>query len=187
MTEQEMIVANEALAYQHEADGGHADALEADRESELLADAPASETGPFVPTDEAGVDWFLKKRAALRAEAKLIRENAETMARQLEADAKFLEWKFGAPVQTWLREVLAGSKRRCKSKTLFHGTVGFRTEPPKVEFLDTGAAMAYAREHYRDAVVESLDRKALEKRLVQTGEAVDFATLVPAEEKFYIK
>ena len=152
----------------------------------LLADAPGGPAA-FVPTDEAGVDWFLKKRAALRTEARLIRENGEKMARQLERDADFLEWKFGAPVQTWLREVLAAGKRRGKSKTLLHGTVGFRTEPARVEFLDTGAAMAYAREHYPDTVVETLDRKALGKRLVQTGEATDFATLVPAEEVFYIK
>lgn len=184
MTEQEMIDANEALDYQHEEDAGHEDGLLAEREDRLLADAPE---GPavFVPTDAAGVDWVLKQMAAARSEAKLIRENAEKMARELERDAEFLEWKFGPALQTWLRAVLEGGKK--KSKTLFHGVLGFRTKPAGVTVTNPAAALVWVRENLPAAVVEALDRKALADALLSTGEAVDFATLNPAEEKFYIK
>ena len=37
------------------------------------------------------------------------------------------------------------------------------------------------------AVVLSVDKKALAETLLTTGEAVDFARLLPAEEVFYIK
>ena len=37
------------------------------------------------------------------------------------------------------------------------------------------------------AVALSVDKKALAETLLTTGEAVEFARLVPAEEVFYIK
>jgi len=64
-----------------------AETLTDDEIAALTADAPAEEgTGPeaFCPDTADKVDWVLGKIAAARAEAKLIRENMEAMARAIE-------------------------------------------------------------------------------------------------------
>ena len=161
--------------------------LTAEEVAELVADAPAPNNGEvaFVPTDAAGVDWVLGKMAAARAEAKLIRENAELMARECERRAEALEWKYGANIQTWLRAELADGNK--KSKRLLHGVLGYRTKPAGVSVTDPAAALVWARVNLPAAVTLSLDKKALADALLTNGEAVDFATLNHAEEVFYIK
>lgn len=165
-----------------------AETLTDDEIAALTADAPAEEgTCPeaFCPTDAGGVDWVLRKIAAARAEAKLIRENMEAMARACERDAEHLEWKYGRSLQTWLEAQLQGGKG--KSKRLPHGVIGYRTKPAGVRLTDPAAALAWARENLPGAVTEALDRKALTARLLDTGEALPFAALTPPEETFYIK
>ncbi len=83
-----------------------AEALTAEEVAALIADAPAPNPCAFVPTDAAGVDWVLRKIAAARAEAKLIRENMEAMARACERSAEALEWKYGGNLQTYLQAEL---------------------------------------------------------------------------------
>ena len=128
---------------------------------------------------------MLGKMAAARAEAKLIRENAEMMARECERRAEALEWKYGANLQTWLRAELTGGKRR--SVRLLHGVLGYRTKPAGVSVTDPAAALAWATENLPAAAVLTLDKKALADALLTTGEALDFARLNHAEEVFYIK
>ena len=151
----------------------------------LIADAPAESPAAFVPTDEGGVDWVLKKMAAARAEAKLIRENAELMAREADRRAEHLEWKYGAALQTWLRAELDGGTK--KSKRLFHGVLGYRTKPAGVTVTDDAAALSWAQENCTEAVAVRLDKKALADALLATGKATSFARLNPAEDVFYIK
>ncbi len=145
-------------------------------------DAPAD---AFTPDTAEKVDWVLGKMAAARAEAKLIRENAELMAREAERRAEHLEWKYGASLQTWLRAELGGGKK--KSVRLFHGVLGYRTKPAGVSVTDPAAALSWAQENLPDAGTLNLDKKALAEALLTTGEALDFARLTPAEETFYIK
>ena len=149
----------------------------------LIGDAPAESPAAFVPTDAGGVDWVLGKIAAARAEAKLIRENMEAMARACERKAERLEWKYGGPLQTWLRAETADGK--AKSKRLPHGVLGYRTKPAGVCVTDSGAALAWAKENLPDAL--RVDKKALGDALLSTGEAHPFAAFQPAEEVFYIK
>lgn len=127
--------------------------LNAEEADALIADAPAESAEAFMPTDAAGVDWVLGKAAAARAEAKLLRENMELMARACERRADFLEWKYGAAIQTWLNAALleggkgSGNKNIGKSKRLPHGVVGYRTRPASVSFTNPAAALAHAKEH----------------------------------------
>jgi hypothetical protein len=151
----------------------------------LIADAPATDPCAFVPTDASGVDWVLSKIADARGRASRIRENAERMARAEERNAEALEWKYGAALQLWLKAELAGSDR--KSKRLFHGVIGYRTRPAGAVVTDPAAALAWVRENLPGAVVESLDRKALTARLIETGEAPSGIILAPAEEVFYLR
>lgn len=166
--------------------------LTAEQIEALTADAPAPNNsdstegvGEFIPADAAGVDWVLKKCAAARAEAKLIRENAELMARECERRAEHLEWKYGANLQTWLRGELADGKR--KSVRLLHGVIGLRTKPAGVNVTNPAAALAWAKQHLPAAVAERLDKAVLAESLLTNGESTDFAQLTAAEEVFYIK
>lgn len=159
--------------------------LTAEQIEALTADAPKVGVGEFVPTDAAGVDWVLKKCAAARAEAALIRTNAELMARECERRAEHLEWKYGANLQTWLRAELEGGKR--KSVRLLHGVVGYRQKPAGVCVTNPAAALSWAKEHLPAAVAERLDKAVLAETLLVNGEPMDWAQIVPAEEQFYIK
>jgi phage host-nuclease inhibitor protein Gam len=139
----------------------------------------------FTPDTKERADWVLGKIADARSRAARIRENAETMAKQAEAEATFFEWKYGPALQAFARQELTGGKR--KSLTLYNGTLGFRNKPASVSIGDTKAALAWARENLPEAVVETIDKKAIADALLSTGEAVDFAVLNAEEQVFYIK
>ena len=162
-----------------------ADQLETLDFHSLIADAPHADPCAFIPTDEGGVNWVLGKMADARARAARIRENAELMARAEERKAEALEWKYGAALQTFLRAEIAGGKK--KSVRLLHGVLGYRMRPAGVSVTDPAAALSWARVNLPAAVAFSVDKKALAETLLTTGEAVDFARLLPAEEVFYIK
>jgi len=171
------------------AEGRYAEAetLTEEQIAAMIADAPAPNPCAFVPCDAGGVDWVLGKIVAARAEAKLIRENMEAMARACERKAEALEWKYGGAIQTYLQAELVGSKGTGKSKRLPHGVIGYRTKPAGIQVTDPGAALSWAQDNLPAAVTLHLDRKALACRLLDTGEALPFAALQPAEEVFYIK
>ena len=162
-----------------------AETLTAEEVAALIADAPACTPDAFCPTDAGGVDWVLKKIAAARGEALLIRTNMEAMAKACERQAEMLEWRYRGNLQTWLEGELQGGKG--KSKRLPHGVLGYRTKPAGVSVTDPAALLAWARENLPAAVTEALDRKALVARLMETGEAADGARLVPEEQVFYLK
>ena len=166
-------------------DTSQAETLTAEEVAALIADAPACTPDAFCPADAGGVDWVLRKIAAARGEAKLLRENMEAMARACERQAEMLEWKYGGALQTWLEADIAGGKG--KSKRLPHGVIGYRTKPAGVQVTDPAALLAWTKANFPAAVTEALDRKALSARLLDTGEAADGARLSPAEEVFYIK
>lgn len=153
-------------------------------EAEAPVPADAPKDAPWVPDTAEKVDWVVGKIADYHARAARIRENAEIMARQEERQAEGLEWHYGPALQAFLREQLAGGKK--KSLRLFHGVLGYRTKPAGVMVGDEGAAIDWAKDNVPGAVVERLDKKTLAKALLSTGEAVDFATFQPAEEVFFI-
>jgi len=187
------------------------DDLDAPLTAEAAAEnaAAAEDTGAapegFWPDTEKKADWVLCKMADLRDRAKRIRENAETMAKQAENDAAFLELRFGQALQDFARKELAGSHR--KSLPLYHGTLGWRTHPARVVIAgdkdaEAAAALQWAKDNLPEAVCvkETLDRRAVlglvgdrlqadGERVIDTatGAVLSFATVQPAEEKFYIK
>ncbi len=185
-------------------------AVECELDDPLTADAAAedaAEAAPegFWPDTAEKADWVLCKMADLRERAKRIRENAEIMAKQAENDAAYLELRFGQALQDLARRELAGSPR--KSLPLYHGTIGWRTQAARVVIAgdkdaQAAAALEWARANLPEAVCmkEALDRRAVlglvggrlqadGERVVDTttGEVLPFATVQPAEEKFYIK
>lgn len=153
---------------------------------ETLCEAPTGENGPsdtFTPDTADKVDWVLGKIADARARALRVRENAERIARQHEAEAEGMEWRFGVALQAFARQETEGSRRR--SVRLLNGVVGFRTRPASVTITNEPEARAWVEANLPQAL--RLDVRALSARLLQTGEAVDGTQLVPAQETFYIK
>lgn len=151
----------------------------------LVIGEPANAPEAFTPRTAEEVDWVLGRIADHKRRAARIRANGEAMARAAEHEAAFLEMRFGAAIQEFVRKDIAGTRR--KSTKLYNGVVGFRQKPAHVEIGDPAKALAHAKEHYPDAVVERLDRKTFDKALLETGALVEFATLVPAADEFYVK
>lgn len=144
-------------------------------------DAPEA----FTPRTASGVDWVLGAIADHKARAARIRANGEAMARAQDQEAAFLEMRYGAAIQEFVRNDIAGTRR--KSTKLYNGVIGFKQRPAHVEISDANKALAHAKEHVPEAVVERLDRRTFDKALMETGEVLDFAALVPAADEFYIK
>ena len=167
--------------------------LTAEEVAALVADAPACAEGggsphdpaAFVPTDAAGVDWVLKQMADARSRAERIRANAEKMARAEERNAEFLEWKFGAALQAYVRAELEGGNK--KSVRLYHGQLGFRTKPATVLVTNFASALEWAKDNLPGAGTVALERKVLAAKLLEAAVVPDFAEIVPAEEVFFIK
>lgn len=171
---------------------------------EMVALADEQELAPegFCPTTADEVDWVLGKIADARARAARVRENAEKIARQAEAEAAFFEWKYGAPLQDFARRQIEAEGGRRKSVRLFNGCLGWRTSPARLVIAEgqdaEEQALAWAKTHLPDAVcrVERLDRLLLKEHVAEcgdavvamdTGEVVPWAAVLPAEERFFIK
>lgn len=150
---------------------------------ETLETAPEAEGTPFVPDDAEKVDWVLSKVADHRARAARIRENADKMAREADAEAESLLFLFGPALQDFARRELAGGKK--KSIRFFHGVIGYRTKPAGLTVTNEPEARAWAEANLPSAL--RVDTRALAARLLETGEVIDGAQLVAAEEVFYVK
>lgn len=151
----------------------------------LITGDPKDAPEPFQPRTASGVDWVLGAIADHKARAARIRANGEAMARAEDQEAAFLEMRYGAAIQEFVRKDIKGTRH--KSVRLYHGVIGFRQKPAHVEIGDPAKALAHAKEYVPDAVVERLDRRVFDKALLEAGEVVEFAALVPAADEFYIK
>jgi len=151
-------------------------------ENEAFQPEGATEASPFVPDTADKVDWVLSKVADHRARAARIRENADKMAREADAEAESLLFLFGPALQDFARRELTGKK---KSIRLYHGVLGYRTKPAAVIITNEPEARAWAEANCPTAL--RVDSRILAARLLETGEVIDGAQLVPAEEVFYVK
>lgn len=136
----------------------------------------------FYPDTADKVDWVLSKIADARARAARIRENAELMAKEADRQAEGLLWQFGPALQDFARRELTGKK---KSIRLYHGVLGYRTKTASLTITNEPEARAWAEANCPTAL--RVDSRALAARLMETGEVIDGAQLVPAEEVFYVK
>ncbi len=150
---------------------------------EALETAPEAGEAPFVPDTHEKVDWVLSKVADHRARAARIRENAELMAKEADREAEGLLWQFGPVMQDYARRELAGGKK--KSIRFFHGVIGYRTKAASVQITNEPEARAWAEANLPSAL--RVDSRALAAHLLDTGEVIDGAQLMPAEEVFYVK
>ncbi len=128
-----------------------------------------------------------------RQRAARVRENAELIARQHEAESDGLLWQFGAALADFARRETEGTKRR--SVRLLNGQIGFRTKPAAFTVADDAAALVWVRENL--PAVLRVDRRAFADVLAvteegnavhgQTGERLAFVTVQPAEDVFFVR
>jgi hypothetical protein len=148
---------------------------------------------PFTPDTADKADWLIGKIADARQRAARVRENAEAIARQHEAEADGLLWQFGAALQEFARKETDRSKRR--SVRLLNGQIGFRTKPAAFTVADDVAALVWVRENL--PAVLRLDKRAFADVLAvteegnavhgETGERLPFVAVMPAEDVFFVK
>ncbi len=175
----------------------------ADMTTEAFSDADApqeaqdagneAEKEAFTPDTADKVDWVLGKIADARQRAARVRENAEAIAHQHEAEADGLLWQFGPALADFTRRETEGSKRR--SVRLLNGQIGFRTKPAAFTVSDDAAALSWVKENL--PAVLRLDRRALADVLAvteegnavhgATGERLAFVAVMPAEDVFFVR
>ena len=149
------------------------------------------EAAAFVPDTAEKVEWVLSRIADHEGRAARVLENAQTMARQQIAQANYLRWLFGGQLQSYARANTEGKRR---SIQFLNGKIGFRTKPANFE-IDSLTALVWASENAPETL--RVDKDALKKTFMvndagqvlaaDTGEVLEFATAIPAEEVFYIK
>lgn len=152
---------------------------------------PERKTETFRINSEDAANWYLRKLANIESEKQRIQSQAAAIVAQLDSDRAGLERMHEADLQEFVKNLLAGGKR--KSLTLLQGTCGFRTVPGGLRVSDANAAETYAkkREWICEIVTLRFDaadyRKIAERELQETGEVLPGCDVVPERESFSIR
>lgn len=153
---------------------------------------PEVEPPPEVPEafsveDASSANWLVRKIVEARAYAKHVKAWADAEVRRAEREEQFFVQRFGHQLEAWARQRISGSRR--KSLKLPAGTIGFRTEPPRLDVTDEPRLIGWCRRSLPKALrVETHVLRALVKEHVeQTGECPDGAEIGGGQQRFYVK
>ena len=141
----------------------------------------------FEVTDDNSANWVVRKIVEAEHYARRVKEWAEREIKCSQVEATFFRQRFGPQLEAWARQQLAHARRKCVK--LPAGTVGFRTEPAKLDVTDEQKLVAWCRRSLPDALkIETRVLKAIVKDHVnQTGEQPDGTNLTGGGQRFYIK
>lgn len=148
-----------------------ADLPGAERLLSLLADDEA-EADAIDASAQAAIDAIAKRRDSIKAKAE---KRAAWVRVLLEEYAK-----------THRSEIVRGGK---KSRELLAGTIGFRSSGEKVVVTDLAAVLAWAQDKHMELLdlAPKLDKKALDRLVLSTGEIPPGVDVTPASETIHIK
>ena len=171
----------------------------------------------FRVRDESSANWVVRKVRECRDYAQRVAAWAAAEVRGAEAEERWLMERFGCQLEEWVRQHLkrsGGARGRTRSVQQPAGTVGFRSESPRLVVVDDAKVLAWCRAHLPDALKavaesegdaarrlaawgrtqcravrlrESFSKAALNAHAAATGELPDGAEVAPAGEKFYVK
>jgi phage host-nuclease inhibitor protein Gam len=159
--------------------------------------APEGHAGPWQPQTIRDVEWCLERVGEAEA------DRLEILA-QMDA-ARDAILKRGTAIidkaecrAEWFRslaESYAAAHRdefvrgKSKSRELLSGTVGFRASAEKVVVVDEAAAIAWASESHLELLdlKPRLDKRALSKFVLGSGEIPPGCDVTPATEAVYVK
>jgi hypothetical protein len=141
----------------------------------------------FEVHDAQSANWVVRRIAESRAYADHVKEWAAIEIRRAERDEQFFLMRFGSQLEAWARGEIGRLRR--KSVKLPAGTLGFRTDPPRLLVADEAKLISWCRTTLPDAVrVETHVLKSLVKDHVQrTGECPDGAEVSGGGQRFYVR
>lgn len=159
-------------------------------ETTALAQPISAESDPpeaFAIEDAASANWLVRKITEARAYARHVKEWAQAEVLRAEREEQFFLHRYGHQLEAWARQQIAQSRRKCVK--LPGGTVGFRSEPPKLDVRDEQRLIVWCQRSLPDALrVETHVLKSLIKDHVRaTGECPDGAEIVGGGQRFYVK
>jgi phage host-nuclease inhibitor protein Gam len=143
----------------------------------------------FAVRDAASANWVIRKVVDARRYAERVETWAAAELRRAQREEEFFLRRFGCELEAWARQQIAQQHDRRKSVCLPAGTVGFRTEPPRLDISDESALLAWCKINMPTAVstVQSVMKTPVIEHLKITGECPSGAEIAGGGEKFYVK
>jgi hypothetical protein len=141
----------------------------------------------FAVDDAASANWVVRKIVEARNYAKHVKVWAEAELRRAEREEQFFLYHYGRQLEVWAKSQIGKGQRKCIK--LPAGTIGFRTEPPKIDVADEQKLISWCRRTLPDALrIETHVLKSLVKDHVQqTGECPDGANITVGGQRFYVR
>ncbi len=142
----------------------------------------------FHVTDAATANWLVRRVLSSRAYRERVQQWAAVEIRRAEREEAFFLSRWGQELESWGRQQIRAQKKS-KSLNLPAGTIGFRVEPQKLNWLDEDRLLAWCRRHLPRAVktTENILKSVVTEHLKNTGEIADGAEVGGGGEKFFIR
>jgi hypothetical protein len=143
----------------------------------------------FEVNDRSSAEWLVRTVVEIDAHMARVKVQAEKELNRTQRDRDFLLFRYGPQLERWTREQLRQTKGRRKSVLLLSGTVGFRATCQRLVVEDPSAALRWAKQFCRSAVVtiERLSKTQLKAHLTATGELPAGAYLQSPRQVFFVK
>ncbi len=141
----------------------------------------------FAVTDAVSANWVVRKIIEARAYAKHVKEWAEGELRRAEREEEFFLHAYGRQLEDWARAEIAKGRR--KSVKLPAGTLGFRTDPPKLDVMDETMLIAWCKQSLPTALrIEThIFKQHVKDHFTITGECPDGASISGGGQRFYVR
>lgn len=188
-----------------------------------VADLEMNDDGPIQPSDlpepfnihdEATANWLVRKIAECRAYAMRVSAWAAAETRRAKREDQFFWHHYGAQLESWATAEVRKLKRGRKSVNLPAGTVGFRSERPKLVITDEKLLIDWCRRNLPEALnliveasgltaaslqewqqlhcpdahaTEEIAKSLVNEHAQNSGEVPDGTEWLPGGDKFYVK
>lgn len=153
--------------------------------SPISAECPPPKT--FSVSDADSANWVVRKILEARNYAKHVKAWAEAENQRALREEQFFLFHYGLQLERWAKSQIEGSRRKCVE--LPGGTVGFRTEPPKLDVADEKKLIEWCRQNLPFALRTDIYvlRSLVKDHVQNTGECPAGANISGGGQKFYIK
>lgn len=148
----------------------YADQLQADQDLELAT--PIADQGTSLAI------WYMKKLTEMESVEAMIRQQSQTMLKQIETRRKALQWRWGNEFKAIIDSKLNSQGGKKKSIDLPTGRAGYRAKQASAKVFDEKVVVRWA---------EINCPEALEKRVARTTPIVEWIEQNPDEETGEIK
>lgn len=144
----------------------------------------------FAITDDHSASWLVRRVMQSRAYAARVKEWADQELRRSAREEATLMWLYGHQIEVWAKGEIEKLNGRRKSVSLPSGTVGFRSNPPRLVVDDESRVIQWAKVHLPQAIVvtEKVSKTMINEFAEKSGVIPDDGVHIePAAEKFFIR